>query len=226
MEIANIYRNIQLYKDELVRLANKSKEIEKLLSNLNSNRLEKMSYSEIRDFYKKVEAFVDKETEIRIMNIKNRKKGEEYPDWLGVHYFPEIKEMTWLTAEEQREIDQTLAHCPNNKIGKFSTEIIQFLIDKNIISKRYTLACDCDCWDCEERVLTEDYVTALKAYWEKEKAGITTTTEENENCNYGVVEIYCNYEIIEITCLEEFERYLTTVSYKKEKSPDTTLDKI
>lgn len=229
MNIDDLCTRIDEYNKEVERVSKIKKDIQDDYSSieLDLSSLKNLPYTEVKDIGRKIKDYVNEETIKSINAIVNKKKGEEYPEWLGVYHYPEIKEMTWLDKESQRALDQLIgSRFPKRRdIEKLDNRILEFLIDKGILERLYLFNSNADNWDCNEVELTEKRVKALKEYWYKEANGIPTTEEEDKLNNYGCFEIWSDdSDWIEISSLEEFEENLDSIRYRRIKYPDTTLD--
>ena len=191
--------------------------------------VETLSYQEIKELLSIVGTrFTDKNVLIDIKKIALKKKAEIYPEILGVHYYPELKEIDWLSETEKVRLDRLLGNrmTKSSQIKELDERTIKFLMDRKILEKRYVLECDCGDFDCYERIITEDRLNKFKEYWQKEKSGIETTDEEDEELNYGCIMLNCDNENLEVCDEDDFKTYLTDIRYKRLKEPDRTLDKL
>lgn len=191
--------------------------------------VETLSYQEVKELLTIVGArFTDKNVLIDIKKIALKKKAEIYPEILGVHYFPELKEIDWLSETEKVKLDRLLENrlTKSSQIQELGEKTIRFLIDKKILEKRYVLECHCGSFDCYERIITEDRLNKFKQYWKKEESGIETTDKEDEELNYGCIMLNCDNEEIEVCNEIDLDTYLSDTRYIRIKQPDRTLDKL
>lgn len=193
-----------------------------------------INYDEIDKKYKYIEA---KEIVKKLNGIQyteetkqflKSKKEKEYPEILGVHYYPEIKKMTWLDEANRVELDRLIKE--NNLRNQSKLELFlhnsktsDFLKENKIIKKEYVLSCSCGDWNCDKEIIPEGKYKLLKKYWEDRDS---ITDEEYEEINYGYIELPCCHERIEIEDMEGFEMYLEEERYRIIKKADLTLDKI
>lgn len=125
-----------------------------------SKFLNTIDLSELRKIYSRKELEV-LEKQLRAINIRSlpyelselteEMKTEEFPELLGVHNYPEIREIDFLDEEEKLELDNFLVrfrvgnyiagffaitHCQDKlcKIGNF-------LIANRIVEKSYAVCC-------------------------------------------------------------------------------------
>lgn len=191
--------------------------------------VETLSYQAIKELLSIVGTrFTDKNVLIDIKKIALKKKAEIYPEILGVHYYPELKEIDWLSETEKVKLDRLLENrmTKSSQIQELDERTMKFLMDRKILEKRYVLECHCGGFDCYERIIAEDRLNKFKEYWQKEKSGIETTDEEDEELNYGCIMLNCDNENLEVCNEDDFETYLADIRYKRLKEPDRTLDKL
>jgi hypothetical protein len=83
-------------------------------------------------------------------------KKEEYPELLGVHHYPELREIDFLDEESKTKLDEFLSQV---SVGNYifnlhrflkpkesSEKTLKFLLDKGIVKKRFSILCP----ECED----------------------------------------------------------------------------
>ena len=202
-------------------------EIEKKIKDIDFEDIDRnYNYTEAKEKMSSIGKFLLNEDCVR--EFLKSKKEKEYPEILGVHYYPKIKEMHWLSEEKKIKLDKLL------KISKYiyqeellyflqNHETLGFLMKNKIIKKEYVLTCYCGDWNCDKEIISEEKYQLYKKYWEDKDS---ITDEEYEEINYGYIELPCCHENIEIGDMEEFEAYLEEERYIIIKKPDLTLDNL
>lgn len=216
--INELYTKLTLISDEL--------DLEEVKTTLN--------YLEIKDLYNlMLYCFNNKEIESSLHKIMEEKKIKEYPEILGVHYYPIIKDIDSISDEKKIDLDKMIkdAFSKYNVRVKLSKQIepkiLDFLIENKVLSKEYVFHCTCDGEDCYDEFVSQERFNKLKEYWSKESEGIETSHKEDREMDYGYIEIGCwNDGSLEIGCLDDFNTHLRKVRYKVIQKPDMTLDNI
>jgi hypothetical protein len=141
-------------KKELQEIINKYKEFKEYLLGFDDATFKNASREELTEFVRELRnhnsfryltSDVDK--------IIGEKKVKEYPELLGVHNYPEIKELTCISEEDKVTLDSYLvslgfrsylhkySHAWGEVSGKWSdeveTEVFKFLVDREIIELLY-----------------------------------------------------------------------------------------
>lgn len=218
-----------------IELCNDIKSMEKeLLDRKNTTRdmfidldiseLFNKNYDELKEICSIIVPYCSKKDLNIINEILVKRKEEKYPEILDAHYYPEIKEMTWLDKKTRRSLDKRIMtyRITDEELVELGDETVNFLIEKEIIKRTYVLDCGCGDWECDRKYLDSRYVDGLKQYWLKEE----TTKEEDEKYNYGCIELYCSNETIEIESIDEIQEYLDCISIRVLKKADCTLDNL
>lgn len=225
--VKEIFEKNKEYKDANNIALNLYKELKDISNEIDLEDVKKLSYQEVKEFFKLIIYMSNDETTSNVKEIMEAKKAELYPEILGVHYFKEIKEIDFISEEEKVKLDRLLSkrNIKIDEINSLDEKVIKFLLEKKILEKIYIVSCGhYHNFDCQERVFTNERVEKLKAYWEKQSKGIETSDEEDEELCYGCFELYCDYDRVEITNLEEFEEHLYEIRYRLIKKPDRSLD--
>ena len=97
-------------------------EIEKKIKDIDFEDIDRnYNYTEAKEKMSSIGKFLLNEDCVR--EFLKSKKEKEYPEILGVHYYPKIKEMHWLSEEKKIKLDKLL------KISKYiyQEELLYFL---------------------------------------------------------------------------------------------------
>lgn len=117
---------------------------------------------------------------MEISEIIDRKKKEEYPELLGVHHYPKIKKIDFLSEEDKISLDNyivsigcsrylykgsnawyTLTKKWNEDIQE---KVLQFLVDEGIIKRMYKMEV---CHD--SIILSEEEINNYLKYFDMKK---------------------------------------------------------
>ncbi len=236
---------LEFYKkenEEINRFEQKIKENRKNLDifvkdSVDLNEVDKKyNYLEAKELINELGRFKYEENVKKFLQIK---KEREYPEILGVHYFSEIKEITWLSEEDKVELDKLLKSIYNKspryyswKLAEMDKETLNFLKYKKIIEKRYKFTCHCDYNDeCEIVYITEDQKQKFYDYYSFDYNNATNEEREKHDDEWkenGYFDVGCwNDGGYEVCSIEEFEENVSDdVGYKVIKEPDMTLDRL
>lgn len=196
---------------------------------------EKCSYKEVKEIYDTIKYRVDDNDIIdRLKSIMKEKKETEYPEVLGVQYYPEIKEFNFLSEKFKVKLDKILReayskYARRRELHYLDKDVLDALINANILEKEYEIKCGCGSWECSSKIITETELNGYKEYWRKSTEDCDSVTdEEDEEFNYGCIEIPCWHDTPEEICsLEEFENYrYKKVEYKFIKAPNLELENL
>lgn len=216
--VNELYTKLTLINDEI--------DLEEVKNTLN--------YLETKDlYYLMIYCFNNKEIESSLCKIMTEKKLKEYPEILGVHYYPIIKDIDSISEEQKVVLDKLIkdAFSKYNVRVKLSKQIepnvLEFLVENKILKKEYVFHCTCDDEECYDEFVSQERFDKLKEYWNKQSEGIETSHEEDNEMGYGYIEVGCwNDGYIEIGSVEDFNKHLRRVEYKVLQEPDMTLDNI
>lgn len=234
ISISEILNANRLYDEENTRLKELYDKTVAINEQIDIEEIKAIKYAEIKDLYNLLQFRINNKNLLdEIINIKEQKKLEEYPEILDVHYYPEIKEIDFLTKDEKINLDIILQKAYSVRgnygaiISDLDDKIKYFLISKNILRKQYIFHCTCDGDECFDKVITQEYFDKLKIYWEKERNNEEITDEEDKELNYGCFETGCwNDGSLEIHSLDTWNKHLRRIEYKVIKKPDMSLDVI
>ncbi len=227
-EVMEIEKLLKDYNEEKIKIDRMKEEVRKNEEYLTNYMRKMIDYIQIDRNYNYLEAKEMLKDLYSVLGFKEvndflkRKKEREYPEILGVHYFPEIKEINWLSEEEKIELDCELARNKYKaKLFNYDKKVIDFLIEKEIVEKQYIFACHHNCWS---KIISEDKFNLFKKYWENPNS---LTEEECKKIGCGTFYIDCDYDgEYEISSLDDSEEFLEDVRYKVIKEPDMTLDRL
>lgn len=151
-------------KRELKEIVDKYKEFKDYLGGINIEIFEKFSREELKEFSK---ALYDNESKRylqgELSDIIDKKKKEEYPELLGVHHYPKLKEIDFLSEEDKIKLDNLFISFGLNsffgtmnfkwknfiknigtKDGDIENKILAFLCKNNMIEVFYNIDNCCD----------------------------------------------------------------------------------
>lgn len=236
-----ILEDNKIYDEQIKWLEQKKEKIRQDIIKKNEyidlDELKELSFSEIKIICSIIKNRVSDKKFNEIWKIREQIKAETYPDLLGVHYYKELKKISYLSEELKIKIDKALANNYRKSyieglieaLFKIDNRLVNDLCKLGIMEKRYKLECKGVCSDCECGLLTlkESEVIKYKEFWEKELKGELNDDDEGEDINYGVMTIYCeNGYSYEISSLNEFNSHRKNEYYIIKKKPDKTLDNL
>lgn len=223
MNIKELYSRIGKYEDISNKANNMYKSI--LEEGIDFEDLEKMRYKELKEFSIKTNYFLNKENKEKLDNLLIQKKTIEYPEWSnGVYYYPELKEIGWLSTKEQRRIDQLIGgeYFSSKLVERLDKKVLEFLVNKKILEKVYIF------YDgiYDEKYVTEEVFLEYKKYWDKIKAGVEINDDEfYDKYDEGVLTLFFEENCLEISSEEEFKEK-AKITYKRIKDPDLSLENL
>ncbi|WCF11710.1 hypothetical protein NDS46_30660 (plasmid) [Paenibacillus thiaminolyticus] len=132
-------------------MVNQSLAYHNFLVRIDINELEKLSRSELMDLKKELFEIKHRNIQYEIAQIIERKKQEEFPQLLGVHRYPELNEITFLSDEMKLKLDKHLAAIPVGRLifrlstfavtGEKLQRLEKFLLDHGIAERCYSVRC-------------------------------------------------------------------------------------
>lgn len=230
---------------------NKEEELSNLkaqISDLSLKEIDNLSYLDLKNYYNIVEDFINLEVKQKICKLLKKKKEQKYPDILDVHYYPCIKDMDFLTKQQQIILDKFLVKEQKSMIDKYKIisglnsgmrkidldfdnpigdKIIEFLLDKRIIERRYVFSCNCGCES--ETIFTEEQKQRFFNWHNFDIKNCTDEEYEEHDRNYsdGFLWLNCwNDNDDTLSSIEEFKDMLDRYVYKIIAKPDMTLDNL
>lgn len=226
---------------ELQNIVNKYKEFKAYLEGIDINDFKKYSRAELKEFREQLQGIGYFRTlSYEISQLMEEKKKEEFPQLLGVHHYPEIKNLDILSEEDKIELDKLLG-CTRirNFILEHSTawrnvakgwgketeeKVLNFLTENEILEKNYKIEI---CHDCE--IFPQRVFDQYLRYFDLSKR-IQNLTEE-ERCEYEFFDLALDTYFMCTECGEEI--YLTEeyfhesnyyLVYRKIKDRDKSWD--
>lgn len=136
-------------------------EFNRYLESINLDEFrKKYTRAELNQFEEDLRSIKLRSLSYEIRSITEEMKIQEYPELLGVHHYPILKEITFLSEEEKRKVDEFLIYFKPGRdyvqslwkvIGvDKEKQLIQFLIDKKIVEERHVVICSI----CHEKHLS------------------------------------------------------------------------
>lgn len=217
--------------------------LKKQISDLALKETDNLSYLDLKNYFYTIKYYINYEIKEKIYKLLQKKKEEEYPEILDVHYYPCIKDMNFLTKEQQINLDKFLMKKRDYKIHKFTIldnlnlnidydkpiedKIIEFLLDKGIIERQYIFCCNCGCE--HETIFAEEQKQKFYNWHNFDTKNCTDEEYEEHEENYddGFLFVNCwREEDYELSSIKEFEDKLEGYVYKIIAKPDMTLDNL
>ena len=145
----------------LQTIINKYTEFDTYLKEININEFKQFTREELTQFKNELPScFSFRYLTSEINDIIEEKKLQEYPELLGVHHYPEIKELNCISEEDKIKLDNFLVewrlhsylHKYTHKLREMSknwsdkiiNEILEFLVSKQILERYYKMYICCD----------------------------------------------------------------------------------
>lgn len=125
------------------------------MDSIDINEFEHFSRKELVDFNKEMRDIKERYITLEVDKIIERKKHEEYPELLGVHHYPELKEINFLTEAQKKQLDDELARNRGSHTSfslknyihwDMHNQVYEFLIEKGILIRKIHLECSCGSW--------------------------------------------------------------------------------
>lgn len=140
-----------LMNKEFQIIIEKKKEYSEFVESINIEELsEKYTREELKTLEGELKKINLESIEYELSNVIEKKKKEEYPELLGVHHYPVIKEIDLLTENQKVLLDKHLLMIgKGNVIGGLTrklhygkvTKVENFLIEKGIAEPEYIAIC-------------------------------------------------------------------------------------
>lgn len=132
-------------------ILNKYKEFATYLDSLDLKKM-KSTYSreELKEFYQQLSQIHLRSFPFEISELIDEMKKEQYPQLLGVHHYPEIEKIQFISKEKKIELDKYLSYL---RVGNYVYNLWRyvnpekkklledFLLSHGIIEKRYFFTC-------------------------------------------------------------------------------------
>lgn len=230
MKINELLELNKALKDEADFYYEKYREVSEKIVETNNKELDlkeidrDYNYLEAKEVLKNINLGYDNRHKIE--DFLKEKKEREYPEILGVKYYKEINQLD-KDEEFKVTLDTLLKESCRLVRSRDKLEILlhenedvaNFLIKNKIIERLYAFKCNCDSWDCDDTIITEEKFNTMKAAWKD--------TENKYTWEDGYLEVGCwNDGWYEIDSEETLEEHYYYVKYKLIKEPDLTLDNL
>jgi len=232
----------------LQTIINKHKEFDTYLKQININEFKQFTREELTELTKILPSYFSfRYLTSEINDIIEEKKLQEYPELLGVHHYPEIKKLDYISEDDKIKLDNFLIewgfhsylheHTPkltgifknwSNEIINLSN-ILEFLASKQILERYYKMYICCD-----YIIVDEDKINKYVRYFELYKNNVESSEKEWEEFDKLQQELNYNFEYCsecdnEIEITEEI--IMDTINkpsylYKIIKERDKTYDKL
>lgn len=139
-------------KRHLEEIINTYKEFASYLEKVDLDEMKKTcSREELTALKNELQSIKIKNVPLSISEIITEKKKEEYPELLGVHHYPILKEIDFLTETEKIKVDEHLSRLRiGNRVfglqrvvnSTKKVEMIQeFLVERRVVELNYTAIC-------------------------------------------------------------------------------------
>ena len=229
----------------LQTIINKYNEFDTYLKEINIEEFKQFTREEISEFTKILPSYFSFRYLVSEINdIVDNKKKQEYPELLGVHHYPEIKELDYISEDDKIKLDNFLVEwgfhsylhkythkfreISKNWTDKIVDEILELLTSKQILEKYYKLYICCD-----YIIIDKEKINKYLRYFELSEKKRLSDKEGEEldklNCRLEFLTLFCSEcdEQIEIT--EEI--IMDTINnpdclYKIIKERDKSYDKL
>jgi len=231
----------------LQSIINKHKEFNTYLKEININEFKQFSREELTEFTKILPSlFSFRYLTAEINQIIENKKIQEYPELLGVHHYPEIKELDYISEEDKIKLDNFLVewefgsylyeYTPkltglfknwSNEIVNLNN-ILDFLKSKQILERYYKMYICCDYIIVDEDKIN-DYLRLFELYKKKDLSEEKLEEYDKLQIKVNYLYEYCPECDNEIKITEEM--IMDTINkpsylYKIIKERDKSYDKL
>ncbi|HFF1838842.1 TPA: hypothetical protein ACGBET_003561 [Bacillus cereus] len=129
----------------------KHKEFNSYLDAIDINVLkDKYTRKELMEFCEALRIDKPRSLWYEVHELTMEMKLKEFPELLGVHRFPILKEIDFMNEEEKIELDKKLTgfrvgnYLPY--LGRYTDnhkKLEQFLLENNVVEKQYVVTCPC-----------------------------------------------------------------------------------
>lgn len=134
------------------KIVGKYKEFSEYLDGIDLSKVEdNYTREEIKNIIQEIQDVKLRYITLELGKIEEKMKEEEYPEILGVHHFPIIKEITFLTDKQKLELDKYLVRFRVatylSKTGLYrivyekADQLLEWLEDKGVVEVGYLLSC-------------------------------------------------------------------------------------
>lgn len=204
---------------------------QQFLDGIDIQDLAKLSRNELTEFKSKLTEIKLRSFTYELSQLIDKKKVEEYPELLGVHHYPELKEINFMSDAKKLELDKHLAML---RVGNYINRLYSyagdnvamleaFLMEKGIAEQYFIVLCP----HCADGHLSSPM---LKATLDNlvDEINMAESDEVFENLEAeGKLESNCSEceDQVDLTILKD--RGLQTKKYMKLAKPrDRRLDNV
>lgn len=206
----------------------KYKELSLFLETIDLIQLKKeYTRDELNQFKNEISEIKLRSLSYEIGKLTDQMKKEEYPELLGVHNYPVLKDIDFLSEKEKIDVDNFLVkHIPNRdyvqniwhvvKTDKKQKLLTQFLLEKGIVEERHVLVCP----NCSDNHLSKFLTTK-----EKEKLQELVQNKADYEDFEAYVSFYCDecgYDFEP----EKLEKLYLKTYHKMVMQRDTSFDNV
>lgn len=166
-----------------------------------------------------------------ISKTTDEMKKEEFPQLLGVHHFPIINEIDFLTGEQKIELDKELVrYRVGDYIGSFwrlvrdesrRKQLIEWLLSKGILETKHVVICPHCCDGHASNIMTTEEKNNLDSMFMKYKEAYD---EELEEKLLGILEYVC-MECDYHSEVDDYKELTYKDFYQMKTKRDSSLDK-
>lgn len=160
--------------DKKQEILKKYRAFNEYLESINLDELRnKHTRQELNAFKEQLYGLKTRNLAYEISELTRKMKEEEYPELLGVHHFPILRQIDFMTENKKIELDQFLAgHRVGNYIynlwhftsdEKRRKQLEEWLIEHGVAEKQYSVLCP----NC-----SQGWISSLMSGEEKEKLDI------------------------------------------------------
>lgn len=185
-------------KDILGEVLVRYEEFGKYLEGLDLSRLEETyTRDELKEYGNKINKLRLRSVSVEIGKVEKQMKEKEYPQLLGVHNYPILKEAKFLTENEKLEMDKYMSMFRvGNFLGRSGLmrvvydkyeKTLEWLVSKGILETQYYVRCNV-CYEDNIGKITED---EKKLFVEAEENYRKTGEYEYYEVMDGLVDGFC-----------------------------------
>lgn len=227
MNITEILAQLQAYSDLKKRANTMFQSIVENSKKLDLQEIEQLSYEDLKAFREASRYMLYEDVQKKLDDIFEKKRKECFPEAYGIHYYPELKEIDFLTQKEKLAVDEALKKA---KLGQYihtvkniymSSEkrkkVYDFLLEKGLIEPVYGFSCNCG----------EEVTYISKEEYQYFLENFQKDPDERDEDFVGVISVGCfECDYKEIYSLKAFVDEVHVVTYRKVVEADTSLDSL
>ncbi|PFK01355.1 hypothetical protein COI97_15940 [Bacillus cereus] len=161
----------------------KYKEFNEFLNSISLDDLKKeFNRHELKELESKLRGIELRSLPYEISKLTDQMKLEEFPQLLGVHRFPVLKKIDFMTEEKKVELDKKLVSFRVGNylpyLGRYTDQkdkLEQFLLENEVIEKKYVVTCPC----CS----ADEWLSSPQSLEQKNKLETLLTKNEEDYCD-------------------------------------------